>query len=313
MGDLEVRRLGCSEIQAKSMGLGGAWWSTAGSENDCIEAIHRALDFGINYLDTYPELEPWWGKALSGGRRKDVYLQAKITSHGPDENTVDYSAEQTRRSVEASLQRLKTDYLDNVLIHGFGEPDDEEYQRGNVDPLAPGNALDELTKLKEEGKIRHIGMGARNIDVLLRAIDTGQVEIVLTYLEYNLFNQTASAELFPAVNKRDVGVLLASPLGMGLLTGDETVFERASQYSDNAINPQRVATARAMWEWCRQRDLNIRHLAIQYCMAAPVQGVVLPGPATTQQLIEAYEAATADISCEVWDQFHAEFGVGIVK
>ena len=68
-----------------------------------------------------------------------------------------------------------------------------------------------------------------------------------------------------------------------------------------------------MWEWCRQRDLNIRHLAIQYCMAAPVRGVVLPGPATTQQLIEAYEAATADISCEVWDQFHAEFGVGIVK
>ena len=201
-------------MEVKEIGLGGAWWDSTGTEADCIEAIHRALDLGIDYFDTYPELEPWWGKALAG-RRHEIRLQAKVTSLGPDGTTVDYSAAQTRRSVEASLRRLRTDYLDTLLIHGFGEPDDAEHQAGRVDPLAPGNALDELVRLKKEGKIRHIGMGARNLGVLRRAIASGHVDIVLTYLEYNLFHQGAAEQLFPLARAQDIGVLIASPLGWG--------------------------------------------------------------------------------------------------
>ena len=302
--------MGSTGMVVKEIGLGGAWWGSAGTEADCIEAIHRALDLGIDYFDTYPELEPWWGKALAG-RRHEIRLQAKITSHGPDGTTVDYSAVQTRRSVEASLRRLRTDYLDTLLIHGFGEPDDAEHQVGRVDPLAPGNALDELVRLREEGKIRHIGIGARSLGVLRRAIAGGRVEIVLTYLEYNLYNQAAAGELFPLAREQDVGVLLASPLGMGLLSGVEEVVARASEYRDNAIQPERVAKAGAMWDWARNRGLDIRHLAIQFCLAAPVQGIVLPGAATTRQVEETYEAATAEIPPGVWSDFEAEFGVGI--
>lgn len=66
MRELATRRMGRTGMEVKEIGLGGAWWDSAGTEADCIEAIHRALDLGIDYLDTYPELEPWWGKALAG-------------------------------------------------------------------------------------------------------------------------------------------------------------------------------------------------------------------------------------------------------
>jgi len=64
-----------------------------------------------------------------------------------------------------------------------------------------------------------------------------------------------------------------------------------------------------MWEWCREAGVELRHLAMQYCMAAPVDGIVLPGPANPEQVVQAYEAATQSVSPEVWQAFRAEFGV----
>lgn len=311
MAELQTRTLGRSGMTPTSMGMGGAWWG-GGSEEECIEGIHRALDLGITYLDTYPELESWWARALAGGRRQQIYLQAKVTTHGSEGYISDHSAAATRKSVESSLQRLQTDYIDTLLIHGYDEP--EDIDSGEMkDPLGPGNALDELVKMREEGKLRHIGIGARNSQIHRRAIETGEIEICLTYLEYNLFNQAAASDFFPLARECGVGVLLASPLGMGLLTGDQEVFERSAEYFDNRSYPDRAldppAVARRMWDWCRDRELNIRHLAIRYCMSAPVDGVVLPGPGSPRQLEEAYEAATADVPAAVWQDFEAEFGV----
>ena len=314
MPAIATRDFANTGMRPRSLGLGGAWWG-AGTEAECIAGIHRALELGFNYLDTYPELEAWWGKALAGGRRQKIYLQAKVTTNGSKETVSDHSRLQTRRSVEASLKRLRTDYIDNILIHGYDEPDDIATKQGMVDPLAPGHALDELVRMKEEGLIRHIGIGARNSAVHRRAIDTGQIEICLTYLEYNLVNTAAAADLFPSARQHHVGLILASPLGMGLLTGDEQVFERSVAYFDNREYPERnlhpALRARAMWDWCRERHVNIRHLAIQFCLAAPASSIVLPGAATKRQVEEAHEAGTTDIPREIWTQFKAEFGVGI--
>ena len=93
-----------------------------------------------------------------------------------------HSSPQTRHSVEASLKRLKTDYFNNVLIHGYDEPEDIGTMEDMLDLLARGNALDELVKMKEEGSIRHVGIWARNSAVHKMAIETGQIEICLTYL-----------------------------------------------------------------------------------------------------------------------------------
>jgi len=306
MPDLQERRLGRTEMRPQAVGMGGAWWGS-GPESETINAIERAVELGINFFDTYPgEHEGRWGKALSGGKREKVYLQGKVSSAVSNERTSDHSAAKTRSSLEASLVALRTDYLDSVLIHGYDQPEQLEGPEAILDPLAPGNALDELIKMRDEGLLRHIGIGARNAEVINRATATGEIEIVLTYLEYSLLTQAAERDFFPQCRARDVGVLLASPHGMGLLTGEEP-----DSGEEQRKVPGEKPRAHAMWQWCRDRDVNIRHLAIQFCMAAPVDGIVLPGPATQRQLEEAYEAGTADIPEAIWADFKVEFGVGI--
>ena len=293
-------------MRPRAIGMGGAWWQ-AHPASETIAAIERAIELGINFFDTYPdECEGRWGEALSGGKREQVYLQAKVSSAVKNERTSDHSAAKTRSSLEASLVNLRTDYLDSVLIHGYDKQVQLE-QDGYFDPLGPGNALDELIKIRDEGLIRHIGIGARDADVINRATATGEIEIVLTYMEYNLLTQAAAADFFPQCRQRDVGLILASPHGMGILTGDEP--------DDEAVAKRlRIDKPRAhdMWTFCLDRGVNIRHLAIQFCMGAPdIDSIVLPGPASVQQLEEAYEAATDMIPAEVWRDFEAEFGIGI--
>lgn len=304
-GGLPTRRLGRTQMHPGAVGLGGAWWGPAGREGT-IAGIEAALELGLTFLDTYPgQGEEIWGQVLAaGGRRGRVFLQAKVSSHVRNERRCDHSAAATRRSVEASLRDLRTDYLDAVLIHGYDQP--EQLERGEfLDPLAPGCALDELVRLQAEGKVLHIGIGARSAEVHRRAIATGHIEHVLTYLEYNLLTQAAATELFPLCRAHDVGVLLASPLGMGLLTGAEpdAADERRKI---RGTGPPR---AHRMWQWCRQRGVDIRHLAIQFCLAAPVAGIVLPGQASADEVRGTWEAATATIAPEVWRDFGVAFDI----
>lgn len=290
-----------------ALGLGGAWWHKAGHDGT-LDGIEAALELGLSFLDTYPgQNEELWGQVLSTtGRREQIYLQAKVSSHVRNERTSDHSAAATRRSIEGSLRDLRTDYLDSVLIHGYDQP--EQIDNGDfLDPLAPGNALDELLRWKEKGVVRHIGIGARNAQVHRRAIETGQIELVLTYLEYNLLTQAAARELFPLCREHDVGVILGSPLAMGLLTGAEP------DEGDEArkIRDLRQPTAHRMWIWCQQRKVDIRHLAIQFCLAAPVDGFVLPGQASADEVRSSHASATETVSDSVWREFGTAFDLNV--
>ena len=298
---MKTRRLG--QMQPSYIGMGGAWWH-ARSEQETIAAIEKALELGITFFDTYPgQNEERWGKALSGSRRETIYLQAKVSSLVPGESRSDHSADSTRHSVESSLKALRTEYLDSVLIHGYDHLSDLEQRSDIVDPLAPGNALDALVRLKDQGLIRHIGIGARSAEVQCRAMETGQIEIGLTYLEYNLLTQAATESIFPLAKKWGVDLILASPLAMGLLTGDEPDPEDEIR---KIGEPPRAA---AMWRWCRDREINIRHLALQYCLAAPIDGIVLPGQASIEQVEDSCQGVAAEIPLEIWRAFKAEFGV----
>lgn len=308
MPELGTRRLGRTGMTPGSMGLGGAWLQ-ARTEEETIAAIERSLELGINFLDTYPgQAEERWGKALSGGRRQQVYLQAKVSSHVGNEMRSDHTAAATRHSVENSLVSFRTDYLDSVLIHGYDQlADIGDSARQLVDPLAPGNALEELVKMRDEGSIRHIGIGARAAAVHRRAIETGEIELILTYLEYNLLTQAAASELFPICRENGIGVILASPLGMGLLTGREIDEADERRKIRDTLEPRGAR----MLSWCGERGLDIRHLAIQYCLAAPVESIVLPGQASLEEVEGTYEAATAEISADAWREFGQEFDVDV--
>ena len=290
---LEVRRMGRTEMRPNALALGAAWlWQK--SDAEVVDAIRRGIELGINYIDTYPgHSEHLWGEALSGGLREQVYLQAKVGTH--PERRKDFSADGTRWSVTNSLKSLRTDYLDSVLIH---DPLNME------SVLAPGQALDTLLEMKAEGKVRHIGAGVRSHEFHKELIETGHIEIILTFLDYTLLSQSAAETTLPLAREHEVGIILASPLGMGSLTGAEPNVE-----DERRRNPDAEPKAYAMWRWCKERDVNIRHLAMQFCLAAPIEGVVMFGPADKAQVEDGYEAATTDISEDIWEAFEAEFGI----
>ncbi len=290
---LETRRMGRTEMRPNALALGAAWmWQN--SDAEVIEAIRRGIELGINYIDTYPgHAEHLWGEALSDGLREKVYLQAKVGTH--PKRRKDFSADGTRWSVTNSLESLRTDVLDSVLIH---DPIDME------SVLAPGCALDTLLEMKSEGSIRHIGAGVRSHEFHKELIETGHIDIILTFLDYTLLSQSVSETTLPLAREHDVGIILASPLGMGSLTGAEPNVEE-----ERRRNPNAEPKAYAMWKWCQEHEVNIRHLAMQFCLAAPIEGVVMFGPADKAQVEDGYEAATVDISEDVWEAFETEFGI----
>jgi aryl-alcohol dehydrogenase-like predicted oxidoreductase len=290
MHPLDKIRLGRTEMRVTRLALGCAWMGAENrTDQQAIDAVHCAIDLGINLLDTSPayrESERRLGLALQGGWRDRVYLQTKAGTH--PEHHGDYSAAAIRWSVENSLRQLKTDYLDSVLIH---DPSDIEV------PLAPGAALDELCKMRQQGLIGHVGLGVREHHFHRRAIETGQIEIVLTYLDYTLLDQSVAGTTLPLAAQRDVGIILGSILGMGKLSGREPV------------NDER---AHAMWAWCQERNIDIRHLAMQFCMAVPYDNlVVMPGPSTAEHVQDVYHMAETPVSPEIWQAFKAAFGVGL--
>lgn len=298
MSALPQRRFGNTGMTPAALGLGCAFFGgSQSSDADTIAGVRRAIELGINYVDTSPhygDSERRVGQALAGGWRERVYLQTKTGTH--PEKRGDYSAAATRWSVENSLTLLGTDYLDSVLIH---DPADIEV------PLAPDHALDELLRLKQQGTIRHIGLGVRDHAFHRRAMATGQMDVILTYLDYNLVDQSAASGIFPEARRHDVAVILASVFGMGLLTGREPDPEdERRKYPLRTGEP----VAHDMWLWCQARGVNLRHLAMQFCLAAPVHGIAMAGPCNQQQVEEAFEAATTVVPDDIWAAFGARFG-----
>ncbi len=261
---------------------------------EAVDAIHTALALGINYLDTYPgHHEEKWGEALSGVPRSSYYLQAKIGTH--PERRKDFSGDGARWSLDQSLRSLKTDYLDSVLVH---DPTDLD------ELLREGAVFDVLREMKAQGVVRNIGLGARSHDWHVRLIDEGMSDVSLTFLDYTLINQSAAKTIFPAARRRSAGIILASVQGMGLLTGPEPDPER-----ERGMHPGSEPRAHRIWTWCRENGVNIRHLAIQFCLAAPVDSIVMFGPASIQHVRDAYEAATETIPAELWEKFGRSFGI----
>ncbi|MCG9134533.1 aldo/keto reductase [Candidatus Poribacteria bacterium] len=291
---LPLRRLGRTELEVTCLGMGGAGLGRGGvTDDEAIEAVHRAIDLGINYLDTAPlygESERRVGLALADGNwREKIYLATKTGTH--PEWRGDFSAAGTRRSVENSLRLLGTDYLDVCLVH---DPD-------SMDPVvAKGGALDELQRMREEGLIKFIGLGVRQHEFHKIAIETGVVDVILTYLDYTLLSQTANEWLIPLAVENDIGIINGSPIAMGLLSGVEP---DPSAKSNHISNPE-GEKAYQLYQWTKDNDLNLLNLAIQFCFRQPRIAMNLTGSKNAEEVEQNFAAATTPVPDDVWEQLN---------
>ena len=313
MADLEVRRLGRTEMRPKALGLGSGYLGDPKSPDDqAVETIHEAIERGINFVDTSPEYgvsESRVGLALTGSWREKVYLQTKVGSH--PRFLRDFSKEATTWSLENSFKLLRTDYVDSVLIHG---------PRYDIEaPLQ--ECLDVLVDWKSKKRIGHIGIGVRQPEFHRRAIETGEMDIVLSFLDYTLLSQSIAETTIPLALEKDVGIILGSPLTGSVLAGPEPKIDVEKELPSDLppsligskLDPAVLPVAHQMWKWCDDRDLNIRDLAIQFALQAPVEGngIVLTGPSNLKEFDEVYKSATNEVPKNVWQDFKHAFGISI--
>lgn len=268
-------------------GLGDRYGSV--SDEDAVQTIHHAFELGINYIDNSPSYGPFerrLGRALAalGGLPTGVYLCTKTGMH--PERQGDYSAAATRWTVESSLRTLGLDSIDLVQVHGVYSIDMDTV-------LAPGGTVDELERLRGEGKLRAIGLAVYGRDFHRRAIASGRFDFILTHDDYSLVRQT-DAPLLEEAAAADVGVLLGRVLLLGLLAGDDPLAN--AQLATHSDAP----AAHEWWRWARERQVPLQAVAIQFAMRHPAVSSVLIGARSVREVDENVAAATFPVPDAIW-------------
>ena len=289
---IERRRLGRTGMDVTVVGCGGVAIGSfhpdeSVAEDAAVGTIRRALEIGVNYLDTsplYKDSERRFGLALRalGGLPGGTYISTKTGTH-PDRRG-DYSAEATRWSVENSLRLLGLGSVDLVLVH---DPP-------SMEPvLAPGGALDELEKMRAEGKLRAIGLGCRPHEHHRAAIASRRFDAILTFADYNLVRQTASS-LIDEAHAAGLGVIVAQAVLAGSLAGPDPLTNPHTAHRPDA------AAAHGWWAWAREREVPIQALAVQWVLRNAKVGTVLIGPKTPAEVEENVRMATMALPDGIW-------------
>jgi aryl-alcohol dehydrogenase-like predicted oxidoreductase len=292
---LPIRRLGRTDLQVTGIGLGGAGIGGGYgevSDADAIETVQRAVEWGVNYIDTSPlygDSERRIGQALKGSRRNHVILSTKTGTH--PERRGDYSWDATMWSVENSLKLLKTSYLELVYVHDPAEMEPVFARRG---------ALEALESLKEQEVIGGIGLGQRRHDFHRQAIESGRFDVILTYNDYHPLRASAADTLLPLARHHDVGTVNGSPLAHGLLIGQDP--DALPEPARRRFSEADLAAARRFHDWCAAREVPMVAAALQFCLRQDLIDCTLTGAKTPAELEENLRFALMPLSPNIWEE-----------
>lgn len=273
---LPYRALGKTDLDVSVVGFGasplGDIFGVTSSEEG-RRAVHQAIDEGINFFD----VSPYYGLSLAEyrlglalqGRRNKVVLSTKCGRYG--DTQFDFSACRVFSSIDESLRRLHTDYVDLLFAHDieFGD------LRQIVDETIPA-----MRRLQEQGKARYIGVTGFPLRVLIHIARSVPVDAIISYCHYNLLADDLDSVLAPLAQSQGIGLINASPLHMGMLT------ERGAP-DWHPGPPEMRAAARTAAEFCRSRDSDIADLALRFCFDYPGVATTLVGMATREQVVRS--------------------------
>jgi L-galactose dehydrogenase len=284
---MDYATLGRTGLQVSKLGFGGSPLGNEFGEMDASEgtrAVHCAIDLGINYFDVAPYYgrtlaETRLGQALEG-RRDKVILATKCGRY--DINEFDFSAARIRRSIEESLKRLRTDYLDVFLAHDIEFVDRQQIIE---------EALPTMRALQQEGKCRAIGITGLQLKLLRAVAEAFPVDIVLSYCRYNLLTGEMDAILTPFVKEQGIGLINASPLHMGILT-------------QNGPPPWHPAPdeVKQAGRQLAEGFPNLSELGLQFCLQHPYVATTLSGMSTVEQVKQNVTAAASQPDPAILEQ-----------
>lgn len=270
---MKYRKLGNTglDVSALSFGassLGGVFRDVQKDEG--IRTVHTAVDMGINLIDVSPyygltKAETVLGEALRTIKRDNYVLCTKAGRYGPDE--FDFSNGRLILSVEESMRRLGTDYLDILLLH--------DIEFGLLEQVLE-EGIPALEELKKSGKIRFFGVSGLPLYIFETMLSRTDLDVVLSYCHYSL-NDTTLLDLLPLFERQGTGLINASPLSMGLLSSrDVPDWHPASE--------EIKAACRRAAEHCRSKGEDIAKLAIQFSTANEQIPTTLVSTATPENI-----------------------------
>jgi L-galactose dehydrogenase len=284
---MRTRRLGRTNLQVSEISLGALFFGDLADEARSRNTIDRALESGINWIDTaagYQASEVVVGQVLRGQRER-VYLSTKYFPYAPWPE-VDLRAASLQRAVEQSLTRLQTDVIDLFQLHWIPTVADLRAILDSDLPVA-------LDRLRQQGKIRFIGLSnASEQDgeqtVLIEAVKSGIFDTVMCC--YNLFFQTAERELFGLCQAHNIGVLVMMPLDQPA-DGYGLVSRKSARQSVQAMIARGMLPAAAPYTNADLFDFllappahTIPEAALRFALAPPAVSTVLSGTNNIQHL-----------------------------
>ena len=304
---MKHRTLGRTGIKVSPYCLGAMMFGAVGNpdHDDSIRIIHKALDAGINFIDTADaysrgESEEIVGKALKGRRDKIVLATKAHLPMGDDPNQQGNSRRWLTYAVEASLRRLQTDYIDLYQIHRPSPDTDIE------------ETLSALTDLMRAGKVRAIGSStfpaSEIIEAQWVAERRGLARFRTEQPPYSILNRGVEREVLPACERYGMGALVWSPLAMGMLTGRyrkggrQPDSVRVKRFPTQMSDARRLDAIEQLIPLAEAAGLSLTHMAMAFVMAHPGVTSAILGPRTMEHLDDLLAGAEAVLDDELLDR-----------
>lgn len=307
---MQSKKLGGSGLQISAIGLGtnyvgGHNLYAEVDETEGIRLVQKAVDEGINFIDTADiygtgRSEELVGKALEG-RRQEVVLATKgaIVFDGSERTGLSNRPEYLRQALEASLQRLRTDYVDLYYIHKWdGE-------------TPPEDSVGELMRFKQEGKIRAAGVSNFGIEQLKAAAKAGPVDALQS--QFNLFQRGLEDKELAFCVQNNISFIPWGPLAYGLLGGrykpgftlPENDWRARSGLFDAGVYEASLDIVDKLKSIAFEADVPVSHLAIAWLLSRPGVGSVIAGAKTEAQVAENGAAGLSEITDEIIQRIDA--------
>lgn len=293
-------RLGRTDLYVNPIGLGANAIGGHNIYNNIDEAlskeiIHTAVNQGMNFMDTayfygLGRSEELIGEVMKEhGKREDFVIASKASYTFVDAKVIHVNhPEFLIRSVDESLRRLQTDYIDLFYIH-FPDEDTPKYE-----------AVGALKQLKDAGKIRAIALSNFSLDQLIEANQDGYVEVLQGH--YNLFNRDAEKEIFPYTLENDISFIPYFPLAKGILTGkyhqDTSLTEQQKKHPLFSRDTyfQRLEKVDKLRQIAKRKNVEVGHIVLAWYLTREPIDAVIPGAKTPEQIMSNLKAGEVQLT-----------------